>query len=396
MFRNLVSHNPDLARLVRKGYAVAFDATNHLVVRDIPYLDHAGDLKWGAFVAKIEFVDLERVTQNDHQVFFAGSAPHGLDGQPIPNLAGGPISVPLSERSSDVVVERSFSNKPRVAQAFSDFYEKIESYTTIVTGPAIEKFDVNPFTFHAVLDEEEADPIFKFHDTLTSLAEIGNYAATLEEEVVAIIGLGGTGSFILDFMSRSRVREIRGFDGDSFHLHNAFRTPGKATPGEFGKPKATVLKGRYQNFRHGINLHNRYIDDTCDDELAGVTFAFVCVDKGSSRATILDLLIRLQIPFIDVGLGLNRKTDGLTGLVRTTHFPVEKAAHMKDSGLVELQDQPDDIYHSNIQISELNALNAAMAVIKYKQLRGFYGQTLPVEHHLFNVAELKSYSEGVQ
>ena len=273
MFQNLVSHNPDLEGLVQKGYAVAFDRTNHLVVRDIPYVNEAGDLQWGAFVTKIEFVDLEHVKQNDHQVFFAGSVPYGLDGQPIPNLAGGPTSVPLSERSSDVVVERSFSNKPRVAQAFRDFFEKIESYARIISGPAIEKFGVTPLTFRAVLDEEEVDPVFKFYDTLTSRAEIGNYAAKLEDEVVAIIGLGGTGSFILDFMVRSRVKEIRGFDGDSFHVHNAFRAPGKTTRGEFGKSKASVLKGRYENFRRGIKLYSRYIDDTCDDELAGVTFA---------------------------------------------------------------------------------------------------------------------------
>ena len=396
MFQNLVSHNADLENLVQKGYAVAFDSTNHLVVRDIPYVDATGDLRWGAFVTKLEFIDLDHVKQSDHQVFFAGSAPHGLDGQPIPNLAGGPTSVHLSDRSNDVVIERSFSNKPRVTQAFRDFFEKIESYTTIISGPAIEKFGVSPLTFRAVLDEEEADPVFKFYDTLTSRAEIGKYAAKLEEEVVAIIGLGGTGSFILDFLARSRVKEIRGFDGDSFHVHNAFRAPGKTLAGEFGKSKARVLKSRYRNFRKGIQLQNRYVDDTSDDEIAGVTFAFVCVDKGSSRAAILNLLIRLQIPFIDVGLGLNRKPDGLTGLVRTTYFSVEKAAQIRDSGLVELQDQPDDVYHSNIQISELNALNAAVAVIKYKQLRGFYGQTLPEEHHLFNVAELKSYSEGVQ
>lgn len=396
MFRNLVSHNSDLERLVKKGYAVAFDSTNHLVVRDIPYVDATRELKWGAFVTKLVFVDLEHVQQDDHQVFFAGSVPHGLGGQPIPNLAGGPTSLHLSDRSQDVVVERSFSNKPRVAQAFSDFFEKIESYTRIISGPAIEKFQVSPLTFRAVLDENEADPVFKFYDTLTSRAEIGNYAVKLEDDVVAIIGLGGTGSFILDFMARSRVKAIRGFDGDSFHVHNAFRAPGKTNRKEFGKSKTQVLKGRYGNFRRGIKLHNLYVDDSCDDQFTGVTFAFVCVDKGSSRLAIINLLIRLRIPFIDVGLGLNRKPDGLTGLVRTTYFPVEKAARVRDAGLVELQDQPDDIYHSNIQISELNALNAAMAVIKYKQIRGFYGQTLPEEHLLFNVAELKSYSEGVR
>lgn len=395
MFQNLVSHNEDLEALVKKGYAVAFDPTNYLVVRDIPYLDEQGELKWGAFVTKLEFVDLERVRQQDHQVFFAGSVPHGLDGSPIPNLGGGPTSLHLSADSDDILVERSFSNKPRVAQAFKDFAEKIESYTTIVSGPAMAKFDVTPLTFHAVLNETEVDTIFKFYDTLTSRAEIGPYAARLEGEVIAIIGLGGTGSFVLDFLARSRVSEIRGFDGDYFHVHNAFRAPGRTLREELGKPKAKVLEDRYENFRHGIRLENAYVDDSCEEKLRGVTFAFVCVDKGSSRRGIIDLLIKLNIPFIDVGLGLNRKDEGLTGHVRTTYFPVARAIRVRDAELVELQDHPDDVYHANIQISELNALNAAFAVIKYKQLRGFYGQTLPEEHVLFNVAELKTYSRGV-
>ena len=38
-------------------------------------------------------------------------------------------------------------------------------------------------------------------------------------------------------------------------------------------------------------------------------------------------------------------------------------------------------YASNIQIVELNALNASYAVIKWKQLSGFY-QDLEKEHHL--------------
>jgi hypothetical protein len=38
--------------------------------------------------------------------------------------------------------------------------------------------------------------------------------------------------------------------------------------------------------------------------LEGVTFAFVCVDRGSARAGIFDLLISRGIPFIDVGMGL--------------------------------------------------------------------------------------------
>ena len=47
MFQKLVSHNDDLGRLVARGYAVAFDS-NHLVVRDIPYLDSDRRLQVGA------------------------------------------------------------------------------------------------------------------------------------------------------------------------------------------------------------------------------------------------------------------------------------------------------------------------------------------------------------
>lgn len=395
MFQNLVSHNADLEGLVKRGYALAFDSTNHLVVRDVPYLDSEGALKWGALVAKLEFVDLLNVKQSDHQVFFAGSPPYGLDGLPIPNLGGGPTTLLLSERSRDVIVERSFSNKPRATGAFMDFLQKIDSYVTIISGPAIERFNVSPFTFRAILDEDEADPIFKFYDTLTSRAEIGEYSAKLEDEIVAIVGLGGTGSYILDFLAKSRVKQIRGFDGDFFHVHNAFRAPGRVSRLELGKTKAGVLMNRYKNLRRGVVLRQQHVDATCEKEFSGVTFAFVCVDRGSSRAQIFDLLIRLRIPFIDVGLGLNRKPEGLTGLIRTTFFPLDKAAVVRDAGLAELADHPDDVYHSNIQISELNALNAAMAVIKYKQLLGFYGSVLPEEHHIYNVAELKSYSQGI-
>ena len=76
-------------------YAVAFDS-NHLVVRDIPYLDSESQLQVGAIVAKLEFIDQERVAQTDHQVFFAGSVPYGLDQKPISNLGGGSTQLTLS------------------------------------------------------------------------------------------------------------------------------------------------------------------------------------------------------------------------------------------------------------------------------------------------------------
>lgn len=392
MFQRLVSHNDDLRRLVKNGYAVAFD-TNDLVVRDIPYLDAEGLLKMGALVAKLVFIDQNHVTQTDHQVFFAGSVPHGLDGKPIPNLAGGAHQLTLSDACNDVVVERSFSNKPKTTGAFADFFDKIESYVAIISGPAIEKYGVSPYTFR-VVEHTASDSIFKFHDTLTSRAEITDLVGQFKDDIIAVIGLGGTGAYVLDFIVKTPVREIRSFDLDPYYVHNAFRSPGRVEEGEFGKSKAHVYQARYDNFRHGLSMVPKFIDSQSSSELEGVTFAFVCVDKGSARAGILDALMARKIPFIDVGMGLNRKRGALSGMVRVTYFSAGDAQTVRDKQLVELADRPDDIYCANIQIAELNALNACLAVIRFKQLRGFYLEEAPLYNLLFGIGDMKIASES--
>ena len=135
----LANRNDDIRRLLERGAALRYDS-EYLVVRDIPYLDAQKALQVGALVTKLVFIDKSRVQQQDHQVFFAGGVPHGLDGKPVPNLGGGPHSLPLS--TSDVVVQRSFSNKP-ASGSFPDFFAKIEHYLNLIGGPAIILHGVN-------------------------------------------------------------------------------------------------------------------------------------------------------------------------------------------------------------------------------------------------------------
>jgi hypothetical protein len=387
MFHELVSHNDDLRRLVEKGYALSMDS-NYLIVRDIPYLNERSELQVGAIVTKLVFVDQERVALEDHQIFFAGTVPHGLGGAPIPNLGGGATNLALSEACKDVVVQRSFSNKPKGTGRFEDFFEKIESYVAQISGPAIHMHRVTPYTFR-VVEGAEPNSVFKVHDTLTSRAEISDLSAKFVNDEVAIIGLGGTGSYVLDFLVKTPVRSIRGFDPDLFCVHNAFRSPGALTLTEFGKPKAEVYQARHDNFRHGLSIERKFIDGSSGDDLIGVTFAFVCVDRGSSRAGIFDLLLSKSIPFIDVGMGLQRKQGPLRGLLRTTFFSTERGQMVREMRLADESDDPDDIYRTNIQIGELNALNACLAVIKFKQLRGFYFEEVPLFHLLFDIGDLK-------
>ena len=217
--------------------------------------------------------------------------------------------------------------------------------------------------------------MFKLRDTLTSRAEISDLAKLFEQDVIAVIGLGGSSGYVLDFIVKTPVREIRGFDPDNFFVHNAFRSPGyldMEEGAELRQSKAVVYQNRYENFRHGLTIKPQFIDETSAAELDGVTFAFVSVDKGSSRKRIIDLLIAKNIPFIDVGMGLKRHGGPISGTVRTTYFPQDSGQIIRDKCFVPETDPPEDIYKSNIQIAELNALNAALAVLRFKQIRGFY------------------------
>jgi hypothetical protein len=287
------------------------------------------------------------------------------------------------------VVQRSFSNKPKVEGKYADFFEKIDSYVTIISGPAMERYGANPLTFRYVKDHSE-DTVFKYHDTLTSRAGISDLSALFKDDVVAVVGLGGTGSYLLDFLVKMPLREIRLFDLDPYHVHNAFRSPGRLEAEDFGKPKTEVYRLRYDNFRKGLLAAPRFIDASSTEDLDGVTFAFVCVDKGSSRAGVFDLLLYLGIPFIDVGMGLRRQGAALTGTLRTTFYSSSEGQKARDMQLAELSDSPGDLYRSNIQISELNALNACLAVIRFKQLRGFYLEEIPYYHVLFDVGDMKT------
>ena len=106
MVTSLAEQNEDIKRLLGKGYAISLDS-NHLVVRDIPYLDNDGNLQIGAIVSIMDFINQNKVRMKDHQIFFCGSFPHELNGCPIKNLGGGEVEVHLT--SDDLVVQRSFS-----------------------------------------------------------------------------------------------------------------------------------------------------------------------------------------------------------------------------------------------------------------------------------------------
>jgi hypothetical protein len=105
--------------------------------------------------------------------------------------------------------------------------------------------------------------------------------------------------------------------------------------------------------------------------LDGITFAFICMDAGDGKRVVVEKLEQLDIPFIDVGMGLELVDGTLGGILRVTTSVPGQREHFRER-VSFAADGVNDVYASNIQVADLNMLNAALAVIKWKKLRGFY------------------------
>jgi hypothetical protein len=100
-------------------------------------------------------------------------------------------------------------------------------------------------------------------------------------------------------------------------------------------------------------------------------FVFLCLDQGRTKSLIVERLLEWGVPFIDVGMGLNLADDSLVGVVRVTLVSEAKSDHLLSR--ISLGDSGGhNEYSRNIQIADLNCLNASLAVIRWKKMLGFY------------------------
>jgi hypothetical protein len=246
----------------------------------------------------------------------------------------------------------------------------------ILSGPATRIEPSVTARTNPVVVEEEEETVFNYVDSAASRAGLEVITERLKVGSVAIVGLGGTGAYLLDLLAKTPIATIHLYDGDLFHQHNAFRAPGAPSNGELAERSTKVRRFGliYSAMRQGIIEHAYYIDESNVAELQGMAFVFIAIDKGVARRLIVEKLEEFGIAFIDVGMGVKEKAHSLVGMVRTT---TSTTAHRSKGKFSFGKDGGADDYTRNIQIAELNALSATLAVIKWKKLVGFYGD---IEH----------------
>ncbi len=377
MSQSLINHSPDLKALVNDGYEVAIVA-DHLVVYNVPYVNSKRHVKRGTLVSVLELAGDTTTTPSTHVAMFAGEHPCDREGRELKKIKHGSGRSALGD---GLAVDHSFSSKP--VDGYRDYHHKMTTYIGMISGPA-RSLDPNATAqTRQVIQSDNSDTPFKYIDTGSTRAGITAVSKKLRLDRVAIVGLGGTGSYILDLISKTPVQEIHLFDEDEFLQHNAFRSPGAPSVNELrDRPKKVHYHAsRYAPMRNGIVAHDCHIDVSNSEKLGGLDFVFICVDKGNAKQPIVETLEELGVPFIDVGMGISLVDEQLLGIVRVTISTPGKRDHVRRKKRINLSGAgEDDVYSQNIQIADLNALNAALAVIKWKKLFGFY-LDLEHEHH---------------
>lgn len=365
-FQELASRNPFIRDLDEQGYYVDF-VGGYLVIYGLPYLDKDKALKHGDWVSPVDLDALGVIdAPTNHQAWWNGEQPHNQAGEALKmGFADNKIKV-----SPDLVATHSFSlklhDKHGEKRVYGSFEEKVQTYLDMITAPAKATYpQATALAGIKVRAEAQGSPL-RFPDTASARYHLNDVSSLLRGKKVAIIGLGGTGGYILDFIARTHLERIVLFDDDKVHVHTIFRMPG-FIPDAIGMEKVEALAKHYDQWTSAIEPVNERITEANIERLHGFDFVFVSVDDGPTRRFIVDWLSSREIPFLDCGMGLNRSVVGLNGMVRITG--VDRAAYETNVNTAYLptESTKEDEYRRQAQIAELNALNAAFAVVRFKQ-----------------------------
>lgn len=370
-----------IARLVADGYDMVLQS-GHLVIRRLPYLAPSGLRRDGRLVLPVNTVGALITDATDHRIWFAGEEPRDENGGVLGS--SDPHGFGVEERAAFLM-----SFKPP-SGLYASVYDKIRQYAHILRNAA---WQVDPTvtdtpggSYQVVPD----DLPLVYPDTNTTRAGLITLNTLFHGHTIAIVGVGGTGSYILDQVAKTWVDRIILIDGDGFETHNAYRAPGaaaieavKAQPN-----KAEYFAAEYARMHTGITAHPIAITADNLHLLEGATFVFLAAADAGTRPTIMQWLRTRGVPFIDVGMSFREGEGGITGMVKVAaYLPGEEAPLPTAPALP----QGKDDYSSNLQLAELNALNAVLAVIRWKRYIGFYAT-----HEVSNLTVYKLFSNDVR
>lgn len=385
MSHQLISLNPDLAKLQAEGFDLEVRG-GYLLVHHVPFLGKDGNLQFGVLRVDLRLSGSQVLPPANHPAYWCGERPCLESGEFVPSLWNRDERINLG----DGLFTTSFLSLYPDNGMYPSYYAKVMNYYNTIAGPALHRFPdaLKEVKAQLVFPEEESS--LKYIDTNSAKSNLNQLNQLFKSQRVAIVGLGGTGAYVLDFLAKLDLKKIALYDGDEFNSHNAFRAPGAPTIEalESRQSKCDYLASIYSNMNKAIHSHVEMIGKDNIHLLYGYDVVFICIDSNVARNFITRNLADNNVTFIDSGLGLFTTDNAVGGNVRVTTGFSGSYDHLKDSfGDSEL-DNEDNPYKTNIQIAELNSLAAAFSIIKWKQMLGFYNCYDGNLNKVFNVGQL--------
>ncbi|MGH7484674.1 MAG: ThiF family adenylyltransferase [Thermoanaerobaculia bacterium] len=371
MSHPLISRDPHLQQLVNEGYSLEL-RSNHLLVHDVPFVNSARQVFEDGVLVMPLAGESSTIPPN-HTAHFIGAHPCSMDGAELVQIKNESRKQSLAP---GLEVDHLFSAKPRDNNGkYPNFHAKVTLYVQIISGPAQAlRPGVTAQRFRPIASVDE-DSVFLYMDTASTRAGILAASKRFHGLKIAIVGLGGTGAYVLDMVAKTPVAEIHLFDGDICHQHNAFRVPGAMSLDELkaARKKVDHLQSVYSKMRRGVVPHPEMITPDNVRHLRDFDHVFLCVDKGSVRQWVVGALRGSRTTLFDTGMGvhIDEETQKVYGICRVSVLAEQRHAHAERC--IPMVDQEDiGIYRNNVQIADLNALNATFAVVRWKKACGFY------------------------
>ena len=238
---------------------------------------------------------------------------------------------------------------------------------------------------------------FHIPNTFEDRAAIAPVQDRIRGDRIVIIGLGGTGAHLLDFIAKTPVSEIHLLDSDCVDSHTLMRAPGAPTAAEIERVLAgSLLKvdyycSKYAAFRDGIHPHPERVEspsmfaEFVSDH--SIDFVFVCIDQltegdWSRQDDVYRAVSEAGVPFIDSGVSITLEDCAVKGAVTTSGYEAGSDAWKAIPNGRLLGDAPG---YRNVQLPEVNAAAATFAVMEWRRRTGQYVSETPSFYQKFRL-----------
>jgi molybdopterin/thiamine biosynthesis adenylyltransferase/proteasome lid subunit RPN8/RPN11 len=162
---------------------------------------------------------------------------------------------------------------------------------------------------------------------------------------VAIVGLGGTGSVVLQELLYLGVRDFILLDPDTVEETNLNRLVG-AVPSDVGKPKVEVAAASARRINPKVQVTARKesaLRSEVARSLAEADFLFGCTDSHGSRAVLNQFAYQYLVPAIDMGVVIAAANGRVTHVAGRTQMLAPGLACMACGNLLDAEQVRRDL-----------------------------------------------------